>query len=1077
MAPIVSLIYLLGGFVLACNCISPSTFYIAPNITACNGTENCTTLEDYAYALPSDPSLQLKLIFLPGKHILNLFLFIESGTYVLLTGSSDSCSLTGDCPLITSTNKSGTTIQIKNVDNTVFQNLHFVNISILVKPSVFFFADMVNYVEITNCSLSLYGQLAVFNSYAIIGDCIFKDTIANYTSQFIFSTVYFIGNTTFANNTHYFSALYLLGTKAWFHGTSVFYNNSGKIGGSLYIFNCTVTFNGSTTFSSNIYTLPGALYSHDSAVIFGGDTVFVNNKAKRAGAIAAVHGSRIINVGKLSFINNTANFDGGGLYLEGDSLLYMLEFTNTTFMMNKAGSSGGAIYIDNPKSCFSTLKICFFQVVAIKANLTFINNFAISGADIFGGNIDECITIGNESSGDVFDRITTIHHDSVTHSSISSDAIKVCNCINGIPDCLLTPKCYEIPLQSCPIPCSAEYCRLNRTLFPGENVSISVIAVGQRDGSVPTVIRAVQNDNEIAEGQYDFNQFSNSNNEDLISINGSCTNINIPVLYSSVETIFTLYPKTDSCLNKNEYLPIALKFNFPCPNGFDFDNLTLICSCAQRLQRIGGIICSISDQTFHHRGQHWIGYVNTSNDLIIHTLHCPFGYCHMKEEVTFTLDDTDKQCSYNRSGLLCGSCREGLSIQLGGTVKCDYCSNYYLTLLIPFALAGVILVVVLFICELTVTAGTLSGLIFYANIVQINRSLFFEPEWSFPSMIIAWLNLDLGINTCFYDGMDSYGYTWLQFLFPFYIWTILGLIIVLSRYSWRVTKLLGSHPIAVLDTLFLLSYVKILRVFITSVAYTSLQYQSKSVVVWQMDGNVEYLEGKHIFLFLFALITFIILFVPFTALLLFGQWFQAKSNWKVLSWAKSQRFRAFLDVYHAPYKYKHRYWPGLLLVFRIVIATSNALANASSRESLETVNFTVIVTVLVTLLWGWSAGGLYKNWLIDVLEAFFFVNLGLLVFSTYYIEYSGGRQEGATNFLVSFALIVFAGIMLYHIVVFRLKLKWKSIKNLIENIKNKIIPEDLQAIENSDDNNELSRAAITMSYVTFREDLMDDNGT
>ena len=1063
---------------LVCNCISPSTFYIAPNITACNGTENCTTLEDYAYAFPSDPSLQLKLIFLPGKHILNLFLFIESGTHILLTGSSDSCSLTGDCPLITSTNEGGTTIKIKNVNTTVFQNLQFVNISILVQPSVVFFTDIVNNIGIKNCSLSLYANLVIYNSHAVIEHCTFKETIANRSSQFFFSTAYFHGNTTFANNTQYSTALYLFETKAKFNGTNMFFNNSGNIGGPLYVFDSTVRFDGSTTFSSNKYTLPGALYSKNSSVFFFGDTVFVNNTAKTAGAIAAVGGSKIVNFGSLSFINNTANFIGGGLYLEGDSQLIMLVTANTIFIQNKAGT-GGAIYIDNPKSCFSTDEQCFFQVLAIKAHLTFINNFAISGADVFGGNIDQCITFGNVSSGDVFDHISTIHHYSVTHSSISSDAIKVCNCVNGTPDCLLTPQCSESPFQNCPIPCSAKYCRLNRTLFPGENVSISVIAVGQRDGSVPAFIRAVQNRGEIAKGQYDFNQVSITDNEDLIPINGTCTNINIPISYSNVETILLLYPKAEPCLNKNEYLPIALKFNFPCPNGFDFDNLTLICSCAQRLQRIGGITCNISDQTFHHRGQHWIGFVNTSNDLIIHTLQCPFGYCHMNEEVIFTLDDTDKQCSYNRSGLLCGSCREGVSIQLGGTVKCDYCSNYYLTLLIPFALAGVILVVVLFICELTVTAGTLSGLIFYANIVQINRSLFFEPEWSFPSMIIAWLNLDLGINTCFYDGMDSYGYTWLQFLFPFYIWTILGLIIVLSRYSWRVTKLLGSHPIAVLDTLFLLSYVKILRVFITSVAYTSLQYQNKSVLVWQADGNVEYLEGKHIFLFLFALITFIILFVPFTTLLLFGQWFQAKSNWKVLSWAKSQRFRAFLDVYHAPYKYKHRYWPGLLLVFRIVIATSNALANASSQESLETVNFTVIVTVLVTLLWGWSAGGLYKNWLIDVLEACYFVNLGLLVFSTYYIEHSGGRQDGATSFLVSFALVVFAGIMLYHIVVFRLKLKWESIKNLMEKIKCKIRREarskELVAINHSNDNNEISRAATTVSYVAFREELIDDN--
>ena len=353
---------------LVCNCILLPRFYIAPNITTCNEIENCTTIEDYAQAFHSDPYLELELIFLPGKHILNHFLVIGSGMHIILTGSSDNCYLTGDCPLITSTNEGGTNISIKNVQDTCFQNLQFVNISILVQPSVAFVAVILNIVRFKNCSLALYASLVVNNSTAVIEDCIFKDTIADKTSLFSHSTVYF-SNTTFANNTHSFSALFLLSTKALFLGTSVFYNNSGETGGSLFVYNCNVYFNGSTTFSSNKYTLAGAMYSLDSKVIFAGDTKFGNNSAKRAGAIAATGSSLIINFGNLSFINNTANFIGGALYLEGNSQLGMLEFTNTTFMLNKAGSRGGAIYIDNPKSCYSTPQSCFFQVLSTKTKL------------------------------------------------------------------------------------------------------------------------------------------------------------------------------------------------------------------------------------------------------------------------------------------------------------------------------------------------------------------------------------------------------------------------------------------------------------------------------------------------------------------------------------------------------------------------------------------------------------------------------------------------------------------------------------------------------------------------------------
>ena len=71
----------------------------------------------------------------------------------------------------------------------------------------------------------------------------------------------------------------------------------------------------------------------------------------------------------------------------------------------------------------------------------------------------------------------------------------------------------------------------------------------------------------------------------------------------------------------------------------------------------------------------------------------------------------------------------------------------------------------------------------------------FHLEMQVPS---EWVNLDLGIETCFYNGMDSYAKTWFQFLFPFYIWFILALIILASRYLTRVVNLFGKHSVEVL---------------------------------------------------------------------------------------------------------------------------------------------------------------------------------------------------------------------------------------------------------------------------------------
>jgi len=71
-----------------------------------------------------------------------------------------------------------------------------------------------------------------------------------------------------------------------------------------------------------------------------------------------------------------------------------------------------------------------------------------------------------------------------------------------------------------------------------------------------------------------------------------------------------------------------------------------------------------------------------------------------------------------------------------------------LSLLLPLAIAGLALVFVLMLLNLTVSIGSINGLIFYANIVRANHAVFFPPgDTSFFTVFIAWLNLDLGIET------------------------------------------------------------------------------------------------------------------------------------------------------------------------------------------------------------------------------------------------------------------------------------------------------------------------------------------
>ena len=96
--------------------------------------------------------------------------------------------------------------------------------------------------------------------------------------------------------------------------------------------------------------------------------------------------------------------------------------------------------------------------------------------------------------------------------------------------------------------------------------------------------------------------------------------------------------------------------------------------------------------------------------------------------------------------------KNGYSLVLGSS-NCKHCTNDNLALVILFAVMGVALVLLLLVCKLTVATGTLSGLLFYANIIGVNRTIFL-PRYSTNALtvFIAWLNLNFGIETCFYNG-------------------------------------------------------------------------------------------------------------------------------------------------------------------------------------------------------------------------------------------------------------------------------------------------------------------------------------
>ena len=290
--------------------------------------------------------------------------------------------------------------------------------------------------------------------------------------------------------------------------------------------------------------------------------------------------------------------------------------------------------------------------------------------------------------------------------------------------------------------------------------------------------------------------------------------------------------------------------------------------------------CNIERQSITRAGSVWVGV--HGNETLATSRYCPLNYCK-DESIQVTLQDNsttgpDSQCGYRHSGVLCGGCQPGLSLALGSE-QCFHCFNAYISLVLPFALVGLVLVLFIKVLDFTVCQCTINGFIFYANIINANKQLYYNQSDVNPiTLFISWFNLDLGIETCFYDGLTAYARTWLQFIFPLYIWCIAGAIIVLASHSKRVAKISGNNGVPVLATLFLLSYAKLFNTIISVLSVTTPYTTQGQRLVWSVDGNVDYLGPKHAPLFAVALAALLCLWLPYTLVLLLGKYLHKINN-------------------------------------------------------------------------------------------------------------------------------------------------------------------------------------------------------
>ena len=741
------------------------------------------------------------------------------------------------------------------------------------------------------------------------------------------------------------------------------------------------------------------------------------------------------------FINNTSINNGAGMQISRSIILH--SNTDVYFINNTAYGVGGAIYVD----------IAVLEVERIIEHCTFQNfrplfkhNTAlVAGNNVYNGKIWKCKgiekynTIPRQDKSSPFTSAINCTNNTYLKrfptplsAYITSTPIGVCLCDdNNNIDCYLRS--------------------INMQLYPGQYITLSLVTVGMCGGISPSIlvmsnsstVEVLLNSSENQETEHQCKNFTYQLTMNTKDRNGTFL---IKHKFDSMENQDRLY---------NSYLTVNTLF-LQCPVGLEL--ILKVCQCNHVLSASNVIDCNIvwMPRPIKKSGNNWLYYNHDYNCTAVHK-YCPFDYC-TDSSLYLSLDNGDVQCSNGRAGILCGGCQMGLSLMLGSN-RCHSCENKYLSLVIAFILAGMALVAFLLVCNMTVSVGTINGLLFYANIVKLNEVMFFPNGVNVPvlSQFIAWLNLDLGIETCFFDGLDGYWKTWLQFVFPVYIWLLIGAIIVGSHYSSRVCRLCGNNAVPVLATLILMSYTKLLQNVTKSLMSSTINCEGVKLKVWSVDGNIDYLSPKHIPLFVTAMF-FLIVGLVYTGLVFTAQWLQRYSG----KCCKSSRdpvvkLKPLIDAYTGPYKDKYRFWTGLLLIVRLILTP----VFSYTTNTMPQINNYIIAFISAVALY--SSRSVYRHNVLNALEAFYFLSLGILTLLNIYCNHVGLNTDVKlimTIVSVSMCLATFTGSVLIHLYITKCHKKISPKKN-----------NELEQFQLLQENNE-ENAAYSPSHTVMRRESM-----
>ena len=735
----------------------------------------------------------------------------------------------------------------------------------------------------------------------------------------------------------------------------------------------------------------------------------------------------------LTFTKGRATF-GGALQLDDyNSFLYLVEPVKVVFSNNTA-KSGSAIYAADtfrPEVLADNLPLCTLQLVTNSPytiqNITQVNisvEFSMTNGDSLSVNAMSLNTLCNSLSQlngrDNYGKNSLLGTTNLNRHifSFENDTDAKLSFSNGF--------CYSYSAAEQNINCTW----MDRGLTSSSNHTFTSPVIGSISThpgkKFLTVFYAYEAYYIIRELSSQSYWRLRTNNEVLpngvIKQSLSVSLLNTLVLPEGT-TEFNLY-QLPSPFRSPEHntVQLARVQVLQCPPGFTLQgSQTNECDCIKLLTQ-SGLTCDANTGAIDNPTgtTSWIGY---KNGTVYFSRECLPNRCDGNLQVDLSIPDYS--CLNHRSGQICGQCAPGYSVIFGSDV-CQVCSNAWILTIFLYGLAGIFFVFILFALNLTVSTGTICGLVIYSNILNLTvHRVLADVDGIYPIFLrvfISFLNLDIGFPLCFYDGMTASVKYGMQFVFPLYLWLLVIILIVACKYSMRLANKLGFACVQVLATLLFFSYSKILSNVYSIFTFQTVNLQIgnsseiESFAVWFPDGQ-RYAEGSHITLIFFAITFTVLLLLPFTIVLTFAFY--------LLRFRIVNRFLPFIDAYSGPFEKKFRFWFGVRLwVIVFLFFLDTVLVNYSF--SAVFFSHSIVVGGLIVIQAFLKP---FRCSVCRLLDLFYLMNYWLITVTYIYLpspddEYA---RTAVVTCLVSCAFVAFIGILVYQLLQVTKKTKFQKV--------------------------------------------------